>query len=151
MRKINWSSDEDSKLAKTRIIDIFLNKLNGKTAVYQLGSFLFLYWFPPWSLGTNSRGTPNHNFVSESFCFVGFIHDTEQGAQLSGISFYSIVFRILVTTMWVCGVLLTAETPGEAYVGLIEFGAFSLVAFELFKRSDEDDMNERVKQYLRFQ
>lgn len=145
LRKIYWISDKDSEISKKEIIYIFRNNLNGKAIAFQIGNFLFLYWFPPWSLGPSTRGTPNHSFESESFCFVGFISDSKNGAYLRGISFYCVVFKIVTTLLWVCGLLITSENFNDFYVGLMSYMLFSFFVFGIFKRQDEDAMNEKVR------
>jgi hypothetical protein len=95
LRIIDWVSFEGKKETVYRIKSTFNNQLKGKKIAISLGSFLVLYWFPPWSLGFSTHGTPNHSLITESFSFIGFIKEKEQETHLIGFSFYRIIFRII--------------------------------------------------------
>ena len=111
---------------------------------------MLLYWFPPWRLGVSSHGTPNHNLITESFLFIGFVKKRKDATHLSGVSLYKFVSRTLIALYILTG-LLRQEDINDVYLGIGEFGLFGLIVWGVFYKEAEDSMNEQVRDFLNFE
>ncbi len=147
MMLIDWVSPEEKKEIVQKIKDTFENRLIGRKISLSVGPLLILYWFPPWSLGPSTRGTPNHSFIFESFSFIGFIQKKRGLIHIVGISFYRIVFRFLVSLYIFAGLLLTGEI-NDLLFGALTFGLFGFFVWGIFEKSAEKKMNENVRRIL---
>ena len=148
MRLIDWISENGKEKTIENIKDVFKSQLNGKTVVWNAGSILLLYWFPPWSLGTSTRGTPNHSIIAESFFSVGHISEKDGVIHFSGITIYNLIFKLIITLYFSLS-MLSEDKIENVFSGLITYMVVMFVFFGLFRRADEEDMNYRVRSYLR--
>ncbi len=147
MRLIEWGFSEGKEETVKKIRATFENELDGKRIVFSKGSFLLLYWFPPWSLGPDTGGNPDHNLITESFSFVGVIKNEKGGTHIKGITFYRIVLRLMVALYFLAGALLRDKTE-EMLMALVTFGVLGLVVCGLIEKGKEDDMNRTVRAIL---
>ena len=147
MRLIEWGFSEGKEETVKKIRATFENELDGKRIVFSKGSFLLLYWFPPWSLGPDAGGNPNHNVITESFAYIGVTKDEKDGTHIRGITFYRIVYRLLLVLFFLA-VVLALDKIEEMLFVLVEFGVYGLLVWGLFEKGNEDYMNKTVRAIL---
>ena len=141
MRRFRADLQADPDKAKAELLRRFSEKAKGRKIVLFIGNALFIYWFPPVVLRRyESKGGGWRPFF-ESWSFIGRVSGKDGLPRVSGISFYSVLFRVLFLALCFFGSL--DGVPFDAVTtAAINFGALVIMTIlAVCEREDEEALN----------
>ncbi len=147
MRVQSWTFSQKSMVAKNTIDAIVNHELPGKTISFYIGHLLVIYWFPPLKWKKHTVGAEYYVLFTESLLFFGVYKIQKNNFNLYGISFYSVILKMILIFLFLFRLIDPSITSNEILIYLC-YCSFWFGGFLLLSQKDEDSINNRFNCFL---
>ncbi|MCR4682345.1 MAG: hypothetical protein K5647_03320 [Clostridiales bacterium] len=147
MRTHKWTFSQESRIAKSSLNAIVNHDLPGKTISFFVGPIFVFYWFPPLKWRKHTVGAEYHVLFTESLLFFGAFKNHNGNSHLYGISFYSVILKVIIIFLFLFRLIDPSLTSNEFLIGL-GLSSFWYGGFLLLSQKDEDSINDSFNCFL---